>query len=73
MVNRFEKAFHNAVRRFSFLQLFFVHASVVSYVAFVLSLFSPDLSFFGDSGAVFRYCGISCICSLILFFILTSG
>ena len=39
---------------------FFVRASVVSYVTFVLSLFVPLLFFFGFFGkAVLRDCGIS--------------
>ena len=32
------------------MQFFFVCASVVAYVMFVLSLFAPHLSFFGASG-----------------------
>ena len=45
---------------------FFFHASVVSFVAFVLSLFVPQLSFFWCLGkAVLRDWGISWISSLI--------
>ena len=46
--------------------------SVISYVAFVLSLFGPHLSFFGASGVGegvgvgLRDCGISWLSSLIV-------
>ena len=50
------------------LQFFFVCASVVSYVAFVLSLFVPHLSFLCCLGrAAPRDCGISWVSSLIFF------
>ena len=42
------------------LQYFFVCASVVSYVASVLQLFAPNLSFFWCIGRdVVRDCGVS--------------
>ena len=48
------------------LQFFFVCASVVSYVAFVLSLFVSHLSFIWCLGrAVLRDCGVSWVSSLI--------
>ena len=48
------------------LQFVFVHASVVSYVAFVLSFFVHHLSFFWCLGkAVLGVCGISWLPSLI--------
>ena len=47
------------------LQVFSVHALVGSYVAFVLSLFVPHLSFFWCLGkAVLGDCGISRVSSL---------
>ena len=49
------------------LRFFFVCASVVSNMAFVLSVFVPILSFFWFLGqAVFHYCGISSVSSLFL-------
>ena len=43
-----------------------MYASVISYVAFVLSLFVYHLSFFWFHGkAVLVDCGISCVSSLI--------
>ena len=50
-------------------QFFFVCASVVSYMAFVLSLFVSNLPCFLFVGkAVLRYCGISEVFSLFFFF-----
>ena len=51
------------------LQFFFVYASVVSYVAFVLSLFVPHPSFYWCHGRVaLRDCGISLVPSLIFLY-----
>ena len=48
------------------LHFYFVCASVVSYVTFVLSLFVPRLSFFWCLGrAVHSECGISWVSSLM--------
>ena len=49
------------------LQFFFISASVVSYLAFVLSLFGPHPPFFWRlRRAVLRDCGISWVSSLII-------